>query len=257
VAPRSGRVAFLAAEEDGTELRRRFQAQAAMMGAPLAGLAGRILVLDRKGVDIHQEGPALVTGTPSGGWAPSRFGRALLADLARRAEDGGPWDLVVVDPLSAFGSTDTELDSAAATATMREVERLCGLPGGPTVLVAHHIKKADRDRKADPWGPPEADDIRGSSGIVNRARWAAVLEGLHLPDDGRRFLRMSVVKGNYSPAGPPLFYTQPQQARGAIQAIEEHERALLPDGKPKKKPVESNDGKQTRTKQNGRVTDGI
>lgn len=265
--PTSGRVAFLAAEEDGTELRRRFQAQAAMVAAlegrdraeVLRDLAGRVLVLDRKGADIHQEGPALVQGEPL---RPSAFGRELLADLRRRAEEGGPWDLVVLDPLSAFGAVDTEKDAAAATATMREIEKLCSLPGGPLVLVAHHTKKPGN--KAD---AIDSDDIRGSSGIVNRARWAGILEGIPVPEgaeakaSGRRFLRLSIVKGNYSPAGPPLVYVQPpllptwkdgrqQPARGAIRAIDPDELQIIRDpGKPKGKQT---DGSKAATTGNNR-----
>jgi len=241
-APKSRRVAFLAGEEEGHELRRRFQAQAAMMGVNPTGLVGSVLVLDRRGVATFPSGPSLVAVDKTGrAWSPSPFGSALLSDLARRAEEGRfGWDLVVVDPLSAFGSPDSEIDNAAATATMREIEKLCELPGGPTVLVAHHVKKADRsDRGKDV--EPDQDDIRGASGIVNRVRWAAVLEKVAVPEEKQeragalRFGKITVVKGNYAPLGEPLLYVQPpalpwgggrSPARGAIRAVDSNEAEL-------------------------------
>lgn len=245
--PKSGRVAFLAGEEEGHELRRRFQAQAAMMGVDPSGLAGSVLVLDRRGVATFPGGPSLVLADKTGrAWSPSPFGSALLSDLASRAEEGRfGWDLVVVDPLSAFGSPDSEIDNAAATATMREIEKLCELPGAPSVLVAHHVKKADRSERGRGL-EPDQDDIRGASGIVNRVRWAAVLEKVVIPEEkqGRagalRFGKVAVVKGNYAPLGETLLYVQPPAlpsergggpARGAIRATIGDEAELTKKGK--------------------------
>lgn len=206
-----GRVAFLGAEETENEIRRRIQAQALMMGVFLEDLAGRLLVLDRS--RLPPEGPALVRASdpriPGTGGELSTFGRRVLEDLRNRAVQQGPWDLIILDPLSAFGPPDCETDNASATATMRAVEQLCTLPGSPTVLLAHHTRKgAGKD------GAPEADDIRGASGLVNRARWAATLQKQASPWDGIRVTSLQVVKANYSAEVPPLMYLHPATLPG-------------------------------------------
>lgn len=218
-----GRVVFLAAEETENEIRRRIQAQAAMMGINPEKLAGRLLVLDRS--RLPPEGPALVRPLDPRfvqlGGELSTFGRRVFDDLQKRAELQGPWDLIVLDPLSAFGPPDCEIDNASATATMRAVEHLCTLPGEPTVLVAHHTRKgAGKD------GAPEADDIRGASGLVNRARWAATLQKQPSPWDGVRVTSLQIVKANYSAEVSPLVYLHPtslpgQPSVGAGGAIRE------------------------------------
>ena len=124
-APRGGRgrVALLVAEETGDEVRRRVRAQADMMDIRLADLAGRIVVLDRSDM---VDGAALVTEET---WQPTPFGLKVFASLRTEAKNGD-WDLVVLDPLSAFGPPDCETDNAAATYTMRDMAR----PSRPTRL---------------------------------------------------------------------------------------------------------------------------
>jgi hypothetical protein len=87
---------------------------------------------------------------------------------------------------------------------MRAVEKLCTLPGAPTVLVAHHTRKG-----AGKEGALEADDIRGASGLVNRARWAATLQKQPSPWDGIRVTSLQIVKANYSAEMPALLYLHP------------------------------------------------
>lgn len=224
-----GRVALLIAEETEDEIRRRIRAQAAMMGIRMSELAGHLLVLDRN--RMPPEGPTLVRPLESrmsaGGISGelSTFGRRVLEDLNRKAVEAGPWDLVIADPLSAFGPPDCEVDNAAATATMRAIEQLCSLPGEPAVLVAHHTRKG-----AGKEGPVEADDIRGAGGLVNRARWAATLQKLPSPWEGVRVTSLQVVKANYSAEVPPLTYLHPHQtdagnpAYGAIREAYTNER---------------------------------
>jgi hypothetical protein len=115
---------------------------------------------------------------------------------------------------------------------MREIEKLCELPGGPAVLVAHHVKKGDRSERGKSV-EPDQDDIRGASGIVNRVRWAAILEKAG-DRDAMRFLRLTVVKGNYAPLREGLLYVQPDvlpgrphvSARGAIRATIGEEKPI-------------------------------
>ena len=244
---KGGRVALLMAEETRDELRRRIRAQAAAMYVRPGDLAGRLSWVTR--ADMPPEGPTLVYpvdgpfSSLAGSLSP--FGQRVLASLHEKAQERGPWDLIIADPLSAFGPPDCEIDNASATATMRAIERLCELPGNPAVLVTHHTRKG-----AGKEGAAEADDIRGASGLVNRARWAATLSRLPPSDrwPGSRFTCLQVVKSNYAPDVDPLVYVHPAQAHGAIRAADPDERATVTpkrkaDTMPiaKKKPVTRED----------------
>lgn len=224
--PKKGRVALLMAEETRDELRRRIRAQAAAMYIRPGELAGRLSWVTR--ADMPPEGPSLVY--PSDGpfsslaGSLSPFGQRVLTSLQAKAETQAPWDLIIADPLSAFGPPDCEIDNASATATMRAIEKLCELPGNPAVLVTHHTRKG-----AGKEGSAEADDIRGASGLVNRARWAATLSRLPSSErwPGSRFTCLQVVKSNYAPDVDPLVYVHAAQAHGAIRAADADERAAV------------------------------
>lgn len=186
-----GQVAVLLGEEDGEDIRRRLYYTGQMMGLDhedrrrasdrlfLAGLAGKDVSL----VDQN------------GGFD------GKLASLRRvlEARAGEGWSLVLVDPLSRFAGIGAETDNALATRFVQALEQLTSLPGNPAVLFIHHERKGGGDGAAA---------IRGSSGLVDGARWALRLVPLMDPKDGRarwttqngeRAVKMELVKTNYTP----------------------------------------------------------
>lgn len=207
---RTRRVVLLLAEDTADEVRRRIQAQAAIMELNPTDLVGKLRIMARDGVP----GPIADDNAPN---SLSAFGQRLLADMEAWGEAVGGIDLVILDPLSNFGSPDCETDNHAATTTMRAIERFTALPGSPAVLVAHHTRKqnATERRKGDTL---DLDDIRGASGLVNRARWAAILSSVASPWEGVRVSRMEVVKANYCPPLPPVLLCHPHGRSGAARA---------------------------------------
>lgn len=180
-----GRVALLLGEEDAAEVHRRLWQVAGLMALSpeeRAAVQERLVVGALSGEDV-----TLVDAD----------GAPMVDGLARTlAEQAGPgFALVILDPLSRFGGVEAETDNGLATRTVGALERLTRLPGEPAVLVAHHERKG---------GGEGADAVRGSSALVDGARWVARLSPVKI--DGRRWrvggclaVRFEVVKSNYAP----------------------------------------------------------
>ena len=199
-----GRVALLLAEETADEVHRRLYYAGRMMGlAPdaLALAAARVEIFALASVNV-----ALVT--EDGEEEP----RALelverLAEIVK--DDPAGWAAVILDPLSRFGGLGAEVDNGHATRAIQALERLTKLPGGPGVLVAHHERKGNGEDAGQ-------DAVRGSSALVDGARWAARLIPVFKPRpkggkgkpaaplerwtiDGNRAVELDLVKTNYTP----------------------------------------------------------
>jgi len=202
-----GHVLLALGEESAEEVRRRVYAAFALMWpsederhraereealrligervhvVPLSGKPVALVTVDRKTREVHAT--------------------KAHEDLSALLEAGQDWKLVALDPLSRFAGPDTETDNAAATRFVQAVEELVCAPGKPTVLVSAHTTKASR--KGDE--PHDATSVRGSSSIVDSARWVATLapakrdEIVKLVDpEGTRFPRLAYlecVKSNY------------------------------------------------------------
>jgi RecA-family ATPase len=186
---KAGRVLMLMGEEEEAEIRRRLYsaAQAAELSVDdTARAIDRIVPVPLCGVD----GVALTQAPASdGGTTETPFSAALRARLAK----AGPWSLVVVDPLARFAGADVETDNAAATHLVQILEKLQHLPGSPTVLAAHHTRK-----KSGGDGPEiSTDDMRGSSGLRDGARFVAVLEEQTVFAGVPNLIRFAVRKNNY------------------------------------------------------------
>ncbi len=192
-----GRVALLLAEEDPEDVARRVFHTARLMGLSAeerARVRARLYVAPLAGEDV-----ALVDADgerdPK---ADALFAR--LKALREADPDGDDWAAVLVDPLSRFGGIGAENDNALATRAIQALERLTRLPGNPAVLMAHH------ERKSGASGASAAGAVRGSSAIVDGARWVARLVPV-LDRDGERWktsnghacTRLKVVKTNYTP----------------------------------------------------------
>lgn len=192
-----GRVALILGEEDAAEVHRRMHIQARAMGLEAhhgAALTG-IRVLPGAALS---GGLALVDVDPvTRATVATARARELRAYLAAEAEAGGwGWDAVLVDPLSRFAGADTETDNNAATRLVEQLELFTTLPGKPTVIAAHHTRKATEDGPPTLRRPTSAAVVRGSSALVDGARWVGAL--LAGPDGLATF---GVVKSNYAP--PP------------------------------------------------------
>src|SRR5690606_14534133 len=108
-------------------------------------IAERIHLLPLAGVSVA------LTCSP----APGVVSPTAAADELRRLLEarGVEWSLVILDPLSRWAGGGVEADNEAATRFCQTVESLTGVPGDPTVLVAHHSSKAStRDGAADARG---------------------------------------------------------------------------------------------------------
>lgn len=113
----------------------------------------------------------------------------FLGDIKKKLKSGGPWSLVVVDPLSRFAG-GAESVNELATMFFQVVESVCRSEGTPTVLVsAHSSKLARRTSSAD---------VRGVTGLTDAARWVSTLTK---KADG--VVEFEQIKSNYSmPFGP-------------------------------------------------------
>jgi hypothetical protein len=102
----------------------------------------------------------------------------FLTGLIKRLQNSPPLSLIILDPLARFSPAEGETDSHAATKLINALELLTQLPGSPVVLAAHHTRKGAAGMYQ---GSLEASDIRGSSALVDGARFAAALESQELP----------------------------------------------------------------------------
>lgn len=201
------RVVLVLGEEDEPELRRRLHQQAGAMALlppdepgqrreeereRAREAVGRILTLPGSGLDSL----ALTRAEEGGQPARTPFADALYRFLEEEGHRVGGWDAIILDPLSRFAGPDVETDNAAATRLIQVLERFTKLPGGPAVLLAHHTNKASRSADA---GAASAASVRGSSALVDGARWVASLEEVVLSGGGRYpgAARFRVTKSNY------------------------------------------------------------
>jgi hypothetical protein len=117
-----------------------------------------------------------------------------IIEAAKTLPDVG---LIILDPAARFRSGG-ENDTPAATAFVKALE-VIRREAGASVLVAHHARKGSTG--------DTADDIRGSSALVDAARWAATMA--HIPEksvgkygldeiERRSLIRFRVVKSNYT-----------------------------------------------------------
>ncbi|MBC7173729.1 MAG: AAA family ATPase [Polyangiaceae bacterium] len=236
-----GRVLLALAEEDAAEIHRRLYYVANQMELPdplLREAAGRIVALPLAGIPapLIEQG---ADGKPVEGEA-LRVIRELLS------EPGEPWRLLIFDPLSRFGSADTEKDNAAATRLVQAFETMVKLPGTPSVLVVHHTSQASRDGKSDV-GTTAA---RGVTGLGDGFRWVATLEEKNITLDSGDVERVVLrnTKNNYAAKAPPVWLARTEH--GALRDETANERAdrcaLLEDAKQKK-----TNGKAPTRKKNG------
>jgi regulatory protein RepA len=124
---------------------------------------------------------------------------ATLDALIRLLKTYGPFELVVLDPMSRLHGMD-ENANAIATAIINSAERIAReVP--TTVLIAHHTGKANASKQAE-----HAYSARGASGLADAARvvlrlrelGAKECEGITNIKPGTAVLKLVHAKSNYS-----------------------------------------------------------
>jgi RecA-family ATPase len=174
-APEAGDVCFVAGEDTVNDIRARLCALK-LTADEAAKVAKRVHIMPTSGVDARW--------TDEHG-APTLAFAALRERIAEKAPA-----LVILDPGARFFGPDVEVDNAQATAWIRQAEELQRLASCPTVLVAMHTRKG---------GGLDQNAVRGSSALVDGARWVAALE--RVSDQGAPvdLMRIKRVKVNNCP----------------------------------------------------------
>lgn len=114
---------------------------------------------------------------------------ALVSRVRNAAQDGDPYALVVLDPMTRFNGAD-ENDNAAAARLVTVLERLTN-DTRTTVIAVHHSGK----------GEGTATNARGASALVDNARCHLAL---HRGMEGVQHVsELTVEKSNYSTLSKP------------------------------------------------------
>jgi hypothetical protein len=102
------------------------------------------------------------------------------------------------------------------------------------VLVAHHTNKLSRGKN----GRVEASSGRGSSAVVDGARWqcALAVEQLEFdtPEERGRFgeiVTFSVTKSNYAAKPEPILLRRDQDNGGALLPVSDADRTIVDEGR--------------------------
>lgn len=193
-------VLYIAAEDPEDELHRRVHTIASRYG--LCDTVGRELLGENlHTVSLRGGSLRLTQSLPDGGVDRTEFFRRLHDTI--RAEYPTT-SLIWIDPISRFkgGNANDEND---ATEFIAALEALTVLPHGrsATVIGSHHVNKQS---VSDPDNRSQAA-ARGSSGLVDGARWVCVMSRLSEKEaktysaDPDRHVSLVVAKSNYTPTG--------------------------------------------------------
>lgn len=183
-----GRVLYVSTEDDADELYRRiycYLERAAQANGDLdsADTCGRIDCLVRpKGTDWSLVDSA---GRPTAAF-----------EALNEIVQVGEYALVVLDTLSRLGNDEIEKSPTASRKFVELLEQMTASPSRPTVLMLHHMRKAESNNKRKGEDVEEdltADSIRGTSGLVGGVRFAIIAQ----PQDGA--VRVVLAKSNYGP----------------------------------------------------------
>lgn len=205
VVEHPGPVAWLAGEEELEEMHRRLNLAAQVMGldeATRRRAEAAIIAVPLCGEDARI----------NGGSDDSRGENGAFRELqCLLAVTGVDWSLLILDPASRFAGDEMEIDSAAATAFVRTLEKLAKVRGTPTVLVSHHTNKSSRGSTES-----NAKDARGSSAFTDGVRWQANLDPIET-DGSVRLVRLKVVKNNYGVFPEPTVLARDASHSGALR----------------------------------------
>jgi RecA-family ATPase len=214
-----GNVLLALAEEEQAELQRRlyYASQELGLTADERRLATeRILPLPLAGRSVALTYAAEQAGKDQD--VSTAFAAALELRLRLFT-----WSLLILDPVSRFAGPDVEIDNAAATRFVQQLERLTAAPGNPTVLVAHHTAKGTRN------GQSTASAARGSSALTDGIRWQANLDPITEKSGGKDepprivagFACLRVTKSNYGRYPEPVYVQRVDDRHGVLRQVDE------------------------------------
>ncbi len=196
-----GKVALLLGEEDQEEIERRLKY---IIGHERAGedetrkkelqkmVSERLYIAGLLGQDV-----SLISGENKRDRGNEGAKTAFATSLIRRLNKMGPWDLIVLDPLSRFAGPDSEKDNFIATRFIEACEELTTISGNPTVIVASHVSKQDT-KDGENLTP------RGSSAFYDGARWVASM----VPDKENGTVKYNHAKSNYTAQHDAIILTR-------------------------------------------------
>jgi len=200
--PKQGRVILALGEEDQEEMHRRiYEAKDALKLSPeqYKDIKKNLFDMPLAGHDVS---------FLDGEGQPTEFYNNLHARITAEED----LRLVILDPLSRFAGHDTETDNKSATTFITHLEKLTKANSKLSVICAHHEKKPGSSSKDDQFS------VRGSSGLVDGARWVARLGPVYKQggDLDYRKTRFSVVKSNYSGHMEPLTLEKREGCSGVL-----------------------------------------
>jgi RecA-family ATPase len=233
-----GAVVLALAEEDLAEVHRRLHHAVKVLkltNEQKALVRKRVLVLPLEATNV-----ALTDDEVRGNAAPASALIELRQFLDSREVE---WKLMVLDPLSRFAGSETEVSNAAATRWVQTIESLTALRGGPTVVVAHHATKSSRAT-----GKPEE---RGVTAIRDGFRWAMTMSAERVPYRATELERLTLshVKSNYSLRAPDVHLKRDSAHGGALAVMTDAEVAAFDQAKEDAK----EDKKTSKAKRGGRA----
>lgn len=178
-----GRVLIVIGEEDADEAHRRLYKAASDRGQPPPE---SVVVMPMKGIVcamLDKDDNEL----------------PFLVELREYLRATGPYDLVVIDPISRFCGPKAETDNAAGTRFIQALESLIPSSGGATILGSSHTNKDARalDAKGAKVKVGTASN-RGSTAITDGARCVVTLT------EQPNGLTVRFTKANYSKKAEPI-----------------------------------------------------
>ena len=157
-----------------------------------------------------------------------------LTDFLNKNSNEDGWSLIILDPASRFLPKDAEIDNAAATAFIRECEKLSDLAGNPSILISHHVNKSSMGgaKMFTQESDSNQSASRGASGLVDGARFVINVDNI-LKEDwllktqyaNKRLLKIIHSKINCGPFMQPVHGVI--DTNGVIYSLSESEEEDL------------------------------
>jgi RecA-family ATPase len=219
---RCGRVLFVSAEDGAkTHLRYRIHAMARAMG--IKELGENFDILDVRDLHVPMLTPE---GVPGGG-------TEALAEIVR---EGGPYALVVLDPVSRVAGASIDADNVAATALLGCFEAVSAASGG-FVMGCHHTSLDARKKK-----DTSTTGIRGATGLGDSARSVMTLsvDRLALGDSDLNahlgeLVTVRLTKANHVRQWEPIIMRR--CADGALAPLDASDRERIDQARKKADPA--------------------
>ena len=216
-----GGVLYLAAEDDEDELHRRglrIVEHYKRLGYQMdrGALSERLHIVSRVAEDSM-----LTRRDPDG----EVFRTPLLERLIATAQKIPDLKLITLDPTSRFrgGRANDEEDSTRYVEALEAIRKATGA----MALASIHVNKSSIREG----GEADQSMVRGSTAVVDAARWVATMQRLRRdaagnygldPSEASSYVRLDVVKNNYAAPWPGMWLRR--EAGGVLVPVELEER---------------------------------